>query len=209
MAWGVQWRESAKLFKRSSTNTWNWEVCSNSEILTNWLAFQTNCLWRKRESFVLFKWYDCVLGACGPSWEDMQEGGRSVNSLALATATIARDRNTKASSVHYRISTILFYSGVKHDDLIPSPPPSPISLSPSHWLGNLFTSPQIYSVFSNSRWRPDHPMRISTRPAKLHLPCRLKNRYAMRTCLCYLEIQRYVGKGKKATHASRTKDIFV
>ena len=59
-----------------------------------------------------------MLGACGPSWEDMQEGGRSVNSLALATATIARVRNTKASSIYYRISTILFHSGVKHDDLI-------------------------------------------------------------------------------------------
>ena len=63
-------------------------------------------------------WYDCVLGACGLSREYMQEGGRDVNSLALATATIARVRNTKASSIHYRISTILFHSGVKHDDLI-------------------------------------------------------------------------------------------
>lgn len=63
-------------------------------------------------------WYDCVLGACGLSREDVQEGGRDVNSLALATATIARVRNTKASSIHYRISTILFHSGVKHDDLI-------------------------------------------------------------------------------------------
>ena len=62
--------------------------------------------------------YDCVLGACGLSWEDMQEGGRDVNSLALATATIARVRNTKASSIHYSISSILFHSGVKHDDLI-------------------------------------------------------------------------------------------
>ena len=48
----------------------------------------------------------------------MQEGGRDVNSLALATGTIARVRNTKASSIHCRISTILFHSGVKHDDLI-------------------------------------------------------------------------------------------
>lgn len=62
-------------------------------------------------------WYNCVLGACGLSGEDMQEGG-GVNSLALATAMIARVRNTKASSIHYRISTILFHSGVKHDDLI-------------------------------------------------------------------------------------------
>ena len=63
-------------------------------------------------------WYDCVLEACGLSREDIQEGGRDVNSLALATATIARVRNTKASTIHYRISTILFLSGVKRDDLI-------------------------------------------------------------------------------------------
>ena len=41
-------------------------------------------------------WYDCVLGACGLSREDMQEGGRDVNSLALATATIARVRKSES-----------------------------------------------------------------------------------------------------------------
>ena len=38
-----------------------------------------------------------------------------VNSLALATATITRVRNANASAVHYRMSTIMFYSDVKHD----------------------------------------------------------------------------------------------
>ena len=112
------------------------------------LASFSNKLFMEEVRIFCPVWYDCVLRACGLSWEDMQEGGRNVNYLALAAATIARNRNTKASSIHYsRISTTLFYSGVKHDDLIPPPPPYPIFLSPSHWLGNLFTSPQLYSVF--------------------------------------------------------------
>ena len=63
-------------------------------------------------------WFHCTLGASEISQEDLTEKGPDVNSLALATATIARIRNTKASAVHYRISTIMFHSGVKHDDLI-------------------------------------------------------------------------------------------
>ena len=57
-------------------------------------------------------WCDCVLGARGLSREDMQEGGGDVNSLALATATIARVRNTTGSSIHYRISMILLHSNM-------------------------------------------------------------------------------------------------
>ena len=63
-------------------------------------------------------WFHCTLGASGLSQEDLTENGPDVNSLALATATIARVRNSKASAVHYRISTIMFHSGVKHADLI-------------------------------------------------------------------------------------------
>ena len=63
-------------------------------------------------------WFHCMLGTSGLSREDLTENGPDVNSLALAKATIARVRNTKASAVHYRISTIMFHSGVKHDDLI-------------------------------------------------------------------------------------------
>lgn len=63
-------------------------------------------------------WFNCTLGASGLSQEDLKESNTGVNSLALATATIARVRNAKASAVHYRISTIMFHSGVKHDDLV-------------------------------------------------------------------------------------------
>ena len=62
-------------------------------------------------------WFNCALGASGVSEDAMKVCGPDVNSLALATATIARVRNAKASAAHYRISTILFHSGVKHDDL--------------------------------------------------------------------------------------------
>ena len=63
-------------------------------------------------------WFDCVLSASGLSSENLTEGARDGNSLALATAMIAQIRNVKASAVHYRISTVMFNSGVKHDDLI-------------------------------------------------------------------------------------------
>ena len=41
-----------------------------------------------------------------------------VNFLALASAKITCVRNAKASAMHYKMSTIMFHSGVKHDDLI-------------------------------------------------------------------------------------------
>lgn len=63
-------------------------------------------------------WFHCVLGASGLSTqEEVKVVGRDLNSLAFATATLARVRNHQASALHYRISTILFHSGVKHDDL--------------------------------------------------------------------------------------------
>ena len=61
-------------------------------------------------------WFNCQLGASGLSSKEEAVGGR-VNSMVLASATLARLRNPQASAVHYRISTILFHSGVKHDDL--------------------------------------------------------------------------------------------
>ena len=62
-------------------------------------------------------WFHCALGASGVSQDALKVCGPEVNALGLATATIARVRNAKASAAHYRISTILFHSGVKHDDL--------------------------------------------------------------------------------------------
>ena len=59
-------------------------------------------------------WFQTLLGASGLAEDDVKEFGRDVNSLAFATATIARVRNFKASAIHHRISSIMFHSGVKH-----------------------------------------------------------------------------------------------
>ena len=63
-------------------------------------------------------WYNCIIGASGVLTQvDVNSVAKDHNSLALATAMLAHVRNPQASAVHYRISTILFHSGVKHDDL--------------------------------------------------------------------------------------------
>ena len=62
--------------------------------------------------------YNYVIGASVVSTQvDVNSVAKDHNSLALATAILARVRNPQASAVHYRISTILFHSGAKHDDL--------------------------------------------------------------------------------------------
>ena len=62
-------------------------------------------------------WFECIGGASGLSQNASKECGPGINSKDLATATLARLRNAKDSAAHYRISTITFHSGVKHDDL--------------------------------------------------------------------------------------------
>ena len=62
-------------------------------------------------------WFECIRGASGLSQNASKECGPGINSKDLATATLARLRNAKDSAAHYRISTITFHSGVKHDDL--------------------------------------------------------------------------------------------
>ena len=62
--------------------------------------------------------YQLVLSACGAEESDAKTKGIAANSVALASATMSRLRNPKASAFHYRISTILFHSGAKHEDLV-------------------------------------------------------------------------------------------
>lgn len=62
--------------------------------------------------------YDFVLSACGIQESDVKVKGTAANGVALATAVMCRLRNPKASALHYRISTVLFHSGAKHDDLV-------------------------------------------------------------------------------------------
>lgn len=59
-----------------------------------------------------------MLGISGFFREDLIENGLDVNFFVLAKVTIVRVRNIKAFVVYYRISIIMFYSGVKYDDLI-------------------------------------------------------------------------------------------
>jgi len=61
-------------------------------------------------------WMCCVRGACNVS-NSREENDKETNSIALSTAVAAKCRNPKMSAVSYRISTILFHSGVKQDDL--------------------------------------------------------------------------------------------
>ena len=61
--------------------------------------------------------YRFLLGASGLDDEDVKIPGNGTNEVALAAATLCRARNPKASALHYRISTVLFHSGVKHEDL--------------------------------------------------------------------------------------------
>ena len=61
--------------------------------------------------------YRFLLGASGLNDEDVKIPANGTNEVALAAATLCRARNPKASALHYRISTMLFHSGVKHEDL--------------------------------------------------------------------------------------------
>ena len=62
--------------------------------------------------------YHFVLSTCGIQESDVKVRGTAANGVALATAVMCRLRNPKASALHYRISTVLFHSGAKHDDLV-------------------------------------------------------------------------------------------
>ena len=62
--------------------------------------------------------YHFVHSACGIQESDVKVKGTAANGLALATAVMCRLRYPKALALHYRISTVLFHSGAKHDDLV-------------------------------------------------------------------------------------------
>ena len=76
------------------------------------LASFSNKIFMKEVRIFCPLWFDCVRGASGLSRNASKECGPEINSLALATATLARLRNVTASVVHYRISTIMFHRAV-------------------------------------------------------------------------------------------------
>jgi len=51
--------------------------------------------------------YYLVLGACGIQKSDVKIKGTAANCVALASAIMCRLRKTKASALHYGISTVL------------------------------------------------------------------------------------------------------
>lgn len=65
-------------------------------------------------------WHACMKGACGITKAKSQNDKltKSTNVMALATASLGRFRNEQLSAYAYRLSTILFHSGVKHTDIL-------------------------------------------------------------------------------------------
>ena len=60
-------------------------------------------------------WMSCLLGACKVSSD--VKNIKQINAMALSTAVAARCRNQLMSAIAFRISAILFHSGVKHQDI--------------------------------------------------------------------------------------------
>ena len=61
-------------------------------------------------------WFAALAGAS--NFENINDEPHKLNTCALASAAVTRNRNNKMSAYHYRMSTILFHSGVKYDDLV-------------------------------------------------------------------------------------------
>ena len=62
-------------------------------------------------------WHACLKGACGitKAKSQSEKMTKSTNVMASSTASLARFRNSQLSAYAYRLSTILFHSGVKYD----------------------------------------------------------------------------------------------
>ena len=58
-----------------------------------------------------------ILSASGLNDNDAKRIGTSTNGIALAAASLCRVQNPEALALHFHISTVLFHSGVKSDDL--------------------------------------------------------------------------------------------
>jgi len=62
--------------------------------------------------------YEFLMGSSGQEDQEMMKAGINKNGVAIAAATLCRVRNPKASALHYRISTVLWHSGTKEEDLV-------------------------------------------------------------------------------------------
>ena len=78
-------------------------------------AFSNKVLVHEADVWCPF-WMNCVRGACNVR-DSSQLDVKKINAMALITSVAARGRNETMSAVAYRISAVLFHSGVKHEDL--------------------------------------------------------------------------------------------
>ena len=62
-------------------------------------------------------WSTAVKGASGVYNTGEDSDATKINALALSSAVVARARNHKMSALAYRMSTILFHSGAKSEDI--------------------------------------------------------------------------------------------
>ena len=76
------------------------------------VSFSNKLVVKEAELYLPF-WNACVHGACGSSGQS--NALYFINPIALTTAVAARERNKELSAFHYRISTVLFHSGVSYD----------------------------------------------------------------------------------------------
>ncbi|CAB4023887.1 Hypothetical predicted protein, partial [Paramuricea clavata] len=81
------------------------------------LAFSNKVLVREVQTLCPF-WDASLQGACNANTVSRKRNVKAINSMALISGIAARCRNQKMSALAYKISTILFHSGVKHQDLI-------------------------------------------------------------------------------------------
>ena len=64
-------------------------------------------------------WHSCLRGVCGITKSNSEKKfPKAMNVMALASASLGRFRNPQLSAYAYRISTILFHAGAKHDDVL-------------------------------------------------------------------------------------------
>ena len=103
-----------------------------SEEVANYLKFESILLLSEPDEIASFSntifleevqvfcplFYDFVVGSSGKDEQEMKKVGLSTNGVALAAATLCRVCNPKASALHHRVSTVLFHSGTKHEDLV-------------------------------------------------------------------------------------------
>ena len=108
---------------KRTVNTEFKEYCSNSGESESMLkqvqptdleSFSNKLFLEEVRVFCPF-WMSCLLGACNVSSDSKTV--KQINAMALSTSVAARCANQLMSAVSYRISAILFNSGVKYQDI--------------------------------------------------------------------------------------------